>query len=99
MLSSYPVACPHDNCGWTGNVVPSHLRGGAGAEIVSMHRAWFHCPRCKSDWEVRITDERVTVLRVVEPVGETRNPREAPQPAGRDALESDRTKRWYSPLQ
>jgi len=62
MLSSYPVACPHDNCGWTGNLVPSHLRGGADAEIVSMHRAWFRCPRCQGDWEVRITDDRVTIL-------------------------------------
>jgi hypothetical protein len=23
MLSSYPVACPHTNCGWTGSLVPS----------------------------------------------------------------------------
>jgi hypothetical protein len=66
MLSSYPVACPHDGCGWTGNLVPSHLRGGADAEIASMHRAWFRCPRCRGDWEVRITDDRVTMLPAVE---------------------------------
>jgi hypothetical protein len=62
MLTSYPVACPHANCGWAGNLVPSLLRGGPDAEIVSMHRAWFRCPRCQADWEVRITDDRVTVL-------------------------------------
>jgi hypothetical protein len=62
MLSSYPVACPHDNCDWTGNLVPSHLRGGADAEITSMHRAWFRCPRCQGDWEVCITDDKVSVL-------------------------------------
>lgn len=62
MLSSYPVACPHANCVWTGSLVPSHLRGGPDAEIVSMHRAWFRCPRCQGDWEVRITDDRVSVL-------------------------------------
>jgi hypothetical protein len=66
MLSSYPVACPHKNCDWTGSLVPSRLRGGADAEIASMHRAWFRCPRCQGDWEVRITNDRVTVLPVVE---------------------------------
>jgi len=38
------------------------LRGGPDAEIVSMQRAWFRCPRCQRDWEVRIADDRVTVL-------------------------------------
>ena len=66
MLSSYPVACPHAHCGWTGNLVPSHLRGGTDAEIAPMHRAWFRCPACQGDWEVRITDDRVTVLPAAE---------------------------------
>ena len=64
MLTSFSVTCPNRTCGWTGNLVPSHLRGGADAEIVSMHRAWFQCPRCQCDWEVRITDEKVTILPV-----------------------------------
>jgi hypothetical protein len=62
MLSSYPVNCPHEGCGWTGSLVPSHVRGGAGAEIVAAHRAWMRCPLCRRDWEVRITNDRVTVL-------------------------------------
>jgi len=66
MLTSYSVMCPHENCGWTGNVVPSHLRGGEDAEIVSMHKAWFQCPRCNNDWEVRITNEKVIVVPVAE---------------------------------
>lgn len=66
MLSSYWVPCPYENCGWTGSVVPSVLRGGSDAEIASMQRAWFRCPRCQRDWEVRITNDRVTVLPVVE---------------------------------
>jgi len=66
MLSSYPVACPHKHCGWEGNLVPSLLKGGVSAEIVSMHRAWFCCPNCHGDWEVRITDDKVTVV----PLGE-----------------------------
>jgi hypothetical protein len=66
MLTSYPVACPHANCGWTGSLMPSLLRGGADAEIASMHRAWFRCPRCQGDWEVRITDDRVRVLPAAE---------------------------------
>ncbi len=61
MLSSYSVACPYETCGWTGSLVPSLLRGGATAEIRSMQRAWFQCPRCQRDWEVRITDDRVTI--------------------------------------
>jgi hypothetical protein len=65
MLTSYPVACPHDHCDWTGKVVPSHIQGGANAEIIIMHRAWFRCPRCKCDWEVRITEDKVTVAPVV----------------------------------
>jgi hypothetical protein len=66
MLSSYSVACPHENCNWTGSLVPSHVRGGTEAEIVSTHRAWFCCPGCQRDWEVRITNDRVTVLPAVE---------------------------------
>ncbi len=62
MLSSYPVKCPHEDCDWCGNLVPSPVQGGAGAEIASMHRAWFQCPRCRGDWEVQITGDRVTVL-------------------------------------
>lgn len=68
MLTSFSVACPNPACDWTGNLVPSHLQGGADAEIVSTHRAWFQCPRCQRDWEVRITDEKVTVLPA-EPCG------------------------------
>lgn len=75
MLTSYPVACPHENCGWTGNLMPSHLRGGPDAEIVSMHRAWFQCPRCQGDWEVKITNEKVTVLPIVEVKGLPANSR------------------------
>ncbi|HJT76792.1 MAG TPA: hypothetical protein VJ739_06280 [Gemmataceae bacterium] len=66
MLSSYPVACPHANCGWAGSLVPSLLRGGPDAEIMSMHRAWFRCPRCQADWEVRITHDQVMVVPAVE---------------------------------
>lgn len=66
MLSSYSVPCPYANCGWTGSVVPSVLRGGADAEIASMQRAWFRCPRCERDWEVRITNDRVKVLPAFE---------------------------------
>jgi hypothetical protein len=69
MLSSYPVACPHKPCAWTGSLIPSLVRGGTDAEIASMQRAWFQCPRCHGDWEVRITDDRVTVLPVVERSG------------------------------
>ena len=67
MLSSYPVACPHPDCTWTGNLVPSLLRGGASEEIASMQRAWFRCPRCDRDWEVRIADDRVKVLPLPKP--------------------------------
>jgi hypothetical protein len=66
MLSSYPVACPHDGCGWAGSLVPSLARGGADAEVAPMRRAWFRCPRCRRDWEARITEDRVTVLPAVE---------------------------------
>ncbi len=66
MLSSYSVLCPLEGCDWSGSLVPSHLRGGADAEIVSMHRAWFRCPRCQRDWEVRITNDKVTILPAVE---------------------------------
>jgi hypothetical protein len=62
MLSSYSVACPHAGCGWAGSLVPSVLRGGKDAEIASRQLAWFRCPGCQRDWEVRITDDRVTVL-------------------------------------
>jgi len=62
MLSSYPVSCPHTDCDWIGNLMPSQVRGGPDAEILSMHRAWYYCPRCKRDLEVRIEDDRVIVI-------------------------------------
>jgi hypothetical protein len=64
MLSSYSVACPHENCGWTGSLVPSRYQGGVDAEIGSAQRAWFQCPRCQGDWQVQITNDSVTVLVV-----------------------------------
>jgi len=66
MLSSYPVACPHERCGWTGSLIPSLVQGGEGAEIASMSQAWFRCPHCQRDWEVRITNDRVTVMPAFE---------------------------------
>jgi hypothetical protein len=64
MLSSYPVACPHAGCNWKGNLVPSLIQGGSSEEIATMQRAWFRCPRCRNDWEVRIDGDRVTVAPV-----------------------------------
>ena len=66
MLSSFRVACPHAECGWTGSLVPSVLRDGEDAEIVSGQRAWLQCPRCKRDWEVRIKDDKVTIVPLPE---------------------------------
>ena len=66
MLSSFSVACPHEDCDWTGSLIPSRLQGGGDDEIVSMQKAWFHCPHCKRDWEVRITNDTVTALPVAE---------------------------------
>ena len=71
MLSSYPVGCPHAGCGWKGNLVPSLLQGGASEEVASLQRAWFRCPRCRKDWEVRIDGDRVTVAPVVAPAAGT----------------------------
>ena len=62
MLSSYPVACPHEGCGWTGSLVPSSVQGGGGSEIALEQTAWFHCPRCQRDWEARISHDRVTAV-------------------------------------
>jgi hypothetical protein len=73
MLSSYPAACPHAQCGWTGSLVPSRLRGGAHAEIVSTHRGWFRCPVCQGDWELRITNDKVMVLPAIERGSISRN--------------------------
>ena len=65
MLSCYLVTCPHEDCGWTGRCLPS-FGEGPQAEIASMQRAWLRCPRCRRDWEVRISNRRVMVLPVVE---------------------------------
>jgi len=69
MLSSYPVACPHEECSWRGNLVPSVLQGRISADIAPMHRAWFQCPHCRRDWEVRLNGDQVTVLPVAEKGG------------------------------
>jgi hypothetical protein len=66
MLSSYPVSCPDEKCGYTGNLVPSQIRGGAEAEIASRQRAWFLCPSCHRIWEMRIQGEKAVVPPVAE---------------------------------
>jgi hypothetical protein len=66
MLTSYPVACPCEDCGWMGNLVPSSVRGGGSAEIASMQPAWFHCPNCGQDWEVRLRGDDVIALSASE---------------------------------
>jgi hypothetical protein len=71
MLSSYPVACPHEGCGWRGNLVPSLIQGGTSQEIATMQRAWFRCPHCRGDWEVRIDGDRVTVAPAAAPIDAT----------------------------
>ncbi len=62
MLSSYPAACACVGCGWAGNLIPSLAPGGQGAEVGALQRAWFRCPRCGTEWEVRIRNDRVTVV-------------------------------------
>lgn len=62
MLSSFPVCCPHEGCGWSGNLVPSFLQGGADSEVAKAQQAWFRCPGCRHDWEVRISGDRVAVV-------------------------------------
>jgi hypothetical protein len=69
MLSSYSVACPHANCGWSGSLIPSLVQGGEDAEIGSGKRGWFRCPRCQRDWEVRISSDKVFVVSGVEQGG------------------------------
>jgi hypothetical protein len=66
MLTSYVVACPHENCGWTGSLFPSLARAGARAEITSGRWAWFQCPRCARAWEVRTGADQVVILPAVE---------------------------------
>src|SRR5437762_11504300 len=64
MLSSYRVACPYEGCDWDGSLVPSLLQGGAEAEVAVMQRAWFHCPGCQRDWEVRVSGDVITAVSV-----------------------------------
>jgi hypothetical protein len=65
MLTSYPVSCPHEGCGWSGSLLPSSVQGGTSAVIASKQRAWFQCPQCQKDWEARIVHDRVTVFPAV----------------------------------
>jgi Zn finger protein HypA/HybF involved in hydrogenase expression len=74
MLTSYPVTCPHENCGWTGNLIPSHFRAGENAVIVAEQMAWLHCPRCGSNWEMRFSGDSLVVLPVYRPAGSASPP-------------------------
>jgi hypothetical protein len=62
MLSSYPVVCPHAECGWAGNLIPSHDRGGSDAEAAPEDCVWFHCPHCDRDWQARVSGDRAVAL-------------------------------------
>jgi hypothetical protein len=87
MLTSYPVACPHENCGWSGNLIPSHFRAGEDAVIAAGQRAWLHCPRCGSDWELRLSGDRLIVLPLVPSGGK------APRQAVRHTLNTEQDQR------
>ncbi|MFO0845503.1 MAG: hypothetical protein U0797_24485 [Gemmataceae bacterium] len=41
--------------------MPTLVQGGAGAESALRQRAWFRCPGCRRDWEVRIVGDSVSV--------------------------------------
>ena len=62
MLSSYPVTCPYEDCGWKGNLVPSRARGGEAAEAGPEQHVWLQCPHCRRDWEARLSRDRVVPL-------------------------------------
>jgi len=62
MFGAYPVTCPHQGCDWYGKLVSSLVWGGAEAEIAAMQRAWFQCPSCQREWEVRLTGDKVVVV-------------------------------------
>jgi hypothetical protein len=62
MLTSYPAACPHEDCGWMGNLVPSSIRGGHRSEIEPRQPAWFRCPNCGRDWEMRIRGDNLIAV-------------------------------------
>lgn len=80
MMTSYSVACPHEKCAWVGSLVPSLFQDGKDAEVASLQRAWFKCPRCQRDWEVQITDDTVNIMPIaddaleVTPMTQTRRP-------------------------
>ena len=61
--------CPHENCGWSGNLVPSPTPGGPGTAIAAKQRVWFRCPRCQGDWEGMIIEGRAVILPAVEQGG------------------------------
>jgi hypothetical protein len=62
VLSSYPVVCPYEGCGWRGNLVPSLVKGGDDAEVLLMQRAWLRCPSCRRDWEVRVSGDAAEAI-------------------------------------
>ena len=69
MVGHYSMACPHENCGWTGSLVPSGVPGAGGAEVASGQRAWFQCPRCARSWKVLMSGDRVMILPDLESGG------------------------------
>lgn len=66
MLTSFPVTCPQGNCGWSGSLIPSRIRGGERTEVAALQRAWFQCPRCRRDWEARIHEDKVIAFPALE---------------------------------
>ena len=79
MLSDCSVVLSHENCDWTGDLVLSHVQRRGEAEIGPTDQAWFRCPRCQHQWEVRVTDDALIVLPAVEPGDRIAAAGEAPQ--------------------
>src|SRR5262249_38088515 len=69
VLSSYPVACPYEGCGWTGNLIPSRSPRGANAEAAPGTAVWSHCPRCQRDGEAGLRGDGVVALPATRPGG------------------------------
>lgn len=66
MLTSYSVACPHQNCGWRGSLLPEGDPAAWKRSTPTRSEVLFHCPRCEGEWRARVVGDDVVPLPLEE---------------------------------
>ncbi len=64
MLTSFLVRCPHDDCKWTGNLIPRKDAEQWHGQTPTTARPTvvFHCAKCRREFRGQIIGDDVKII-------------------------------------